>query len=472
MKPTVLPHDSTVQRRAIVSMVTEVLTATGLPWAWQGMPHARDAWTEQTGPADLDLWCGTTTGGMADVVSELSSRLPAAPVALSDDPRRLQHCSLAVETVAGLAVVDVTFGDLKVGPVTLVPRNLVRLRDSPTGPRLAGVAAAADLLVRPLLRGRIPESDRVDAARTAWQGSDVLDRAPVVDGWRGQLGALADEIVSVLDGAVPDPSLPVRLRRRLLVLTISPANLPASLRQWRTIVPALRSAGPLGLRTRGAVVALVGTDGAGKSTVATELQERLQEAGFDTAEAYFGMARGNLPGVDLARRVLGIAAPTDLSGDDASDGGDREDEPVATDPRSDRPLLRRVAAWYYAAEYGWRYLSTVAPHRWRREIVICDRYVYDLRESPWPGSRASRMVERLVPRPNILALPDAPAAVIHARKPERPEYEQAEQQAKFRALLAEHPARFGEVVVDTSGETEDSVAPLVLATISAASLSP
>lgn len=464
------------QRERVLEVVSEVLSDSGSPWAWQGMPGVPESWTHQTGPADLDVWCGAAGSTLDRVISQLTAKLPGAPVALAKDPRRLRHCSLAVETVAGLAVVDVTFADLRVGPVLLVPRDRVSVRSTPAGPELAGVASAADLLVRPLLRGRIPQEARVQAARDGWREATPEDRASVATEWRRQLGDLSDRIVAALDGAEPDPALPGLLRRRLMRLTLSPANLAPSLRQWRSIVPAGRSAGPLGLRTRGAVVALVGTDGAGKSTVAAELRERLEGAGFTTSESYFGMARGNLPGVGLARKLLGIetSGTVDPAEDESVPVQDEQvpPQPVVTDPDADRPGLRRLAAWYYAGEYGWRYVRTVAPRRWRRDIVICDRYVYDLRESPWPGSRASWLVERIVPRPDVLALPDAPAELIHARKPERQLAEQAEQQEKFRSLLAERPARSAEVVVDTSGSAADSVAPLVLAAISAASLSP
>ncbi len=463
---------SVAQRERALRVVEQVLSGSGAPWAWQGMPGVPQKWTQQTGPADLDLWCGAD---LDPLVARLAGALPAAVVARATDPRRLRHCSLAVETSAGLAVVDVTFGDLRVGPVLLVPREQVQVRQGPDGPRLVGVSAAADLLVRPLLRGRIPEAARVAAARDGWGEAAAQERTQAAEQWRQQLGELADSIVAALDGAEPDPALPGLLRRRLLTLTVSPANLVASLRQWRSIVPAGPSAGPLGLRTRGAVVALVGTDGAGKSTVAADLRGRLERAGFHTSESYFGMARGNLPGVGLARKLLGIEKAGDSGTEQVDDNTAPADPsptapPATTDPGADRPGLRRLAAWFYAGEYGWRYLRTVAPRRWRKDIVICDRYVYDLRESPWPGSRASWLVERIVPRPDILALPDAPAEVIHARKPERQLAEQAAQQQKFRALLAERPARSAEVVVDTSGHTEDSVAPLVLAAISAASL--
>ena len=129
-----------------------------------------------------------------------------------------------------------------------------------------------------------------------------------------------------------------------------------------------------------------------------------------------------------------------------------------------------MAAWYYAVEYGWRYLSIVAPARRRGEVVLCDRYVYDLRDSPWPGSPAAAFAQRLVPRPDILVLPDAPIEMIHARKPERTLAEQAEQQQKFRDLLAEQPGSFANLVVDTSGATNDPAFPVVRAVLSCAHL--
>jgi thymidylate kinase len=129
-----------------------------------------------------------------------------------------------------------------------------------------------------------------------------------------------------------------------------------------------------------------------------------------------------------------------------------------------------MAAWYYALEYGWRYLSTVALPRRQGRVVICDRYVYDLRESPWPGSRAAAFAERLVPRPDVLVLPDAPPEVIHARKPERSLADQAAQQAALKVLLAEHPARAANLIIDTSGPTPHPEADVVRAVYSAAHL--
>lgn len=446
---------STGQRYDVIDAVREALT--GREWAWQGPSDAVATWTGATDAKDLDIWCADTD--VAGVRAAIEAALPAARIEQADDPRRLRHTGWAVFTAGGLAIVDITFGDLRVGPLLLCPQALVTVSDN----RLTGVAAAADLLVRPLLRGRIPADARLAQARAAWASASQADQQAITAIWQVSLGPLAVPVLAVLDGATPAADLAKQARRWLLRQTVAPANLPAAWAQRRSIVPAGRRSGPLGHRVRGVVVAMVGTDGSGKSTVADQIAERLHSVGVATHGAYFGMARGNLPGVNLARKVLGIAAP---GGEDKS--GVVEDKPAAAP--SDHAGLRKVAAWYYAVEYGWRYLSTVAPARRRGEVVLCDRYVYDLRDSPWPGSPAAAFAQRLVPRPDILVLPDAPIEVIHARKPERTFAEQRDQQQKFRELLAERPASFANLTVDTSGATADPSFGVVKAVISCAHL--
>ncbi len=180
-----------------------------------------------------------------------------------------------------------------------------------------------------------------------------------------------------------------------------------------------------------------------------------------------GMARGNLPGVALARKLLGVAP----AGDHAP-ASSRVDSPspTATAPTTEpqQAMVRRAAAWFYAVEYLYRWWRDIRPGMRHGGIVIADRYVYDLRESPWPGSRASRVAEFLMPTPDVLVLPDAPDVLIHARKPERPASEQAEQQGRFRALVAADPAGTASLTVDTSGMSPtniDPVAPVIGAVV-------
>lgn len=441
-----------MRRADVVQRLTEILGDR--VWAWQGATAAVQQWQAASDAKDLDIWCHD---GHAEAVrSAVSQGLPAARIEHADDPRRLRHTGWAVFTDDGPAVVDITFGDLRVGPVLLCRQGDITSADC----RLTGGAAAADLLVRPVLRGRLPDADRLDEARTAWSACSETLARDVHQTWREGLGPLADELVAVLRGAGPAADLPGRARRMLLRQTVRPRNLPAAWQQRRSILPTGRR-GPLGHRIEGVVVALVGTDGSGKSTVAGTVAQRLEDLGLTTSSAYFGMARGNLPGVGLARKVLGVP----------ESGGEQVDSDAQPQgPPTDQAMVRRLAAWYYAVEYGWRYLSTVAGPRRRGNVVICDRYVYDLRESPWPGSRAAAFAEWLVPRPDLLVLPDAPAELIHARKPERSLAEQAAQQQALRELLAQGPARCGNLTVDTSGATDHPEDVVVRAVYSAAHL--
>jgi thymidylate kinase len=428
--------------------------------AWQGPTGAQSTWRYATGADDLDIWCDPVA---YDRLANLLVSLPGARVQHADDLRRLRHTSFAIETYDGLAVVDLTCGDLRVGPVLLVPSVDVRVRNTQEGPRLTTVSAAADLFVRPLLRGRIVDGDRMAEARAAWHSSAEGSRTAFIDRLRGQLGAaVAAGVLQVLDGGAPEPTLIRSARTALARASVRPASLAATWRQRHTIRPAGRRAGILGLSTQGCLVVLVGTDGSGKSTVAAEIGERLESSGIRTTSAYMGMARGNLPGVGLARKLLGVAP----AGDSAAPS------PVAlatsTDPSGNHAMIRRAAAWYYAAEYVYRYWRDIRPGMRNGGVVIADRYVYDLRESPWPGSTASRVAEALMPRPDVLVLPDAPDRLIHARKPERPAHEQAQQQGRFRELVAGEPARTASLTVDTSGvgfTDLDPVAPVVSAVV-------
>lgn len=478
--PAVAPLPQT--RAEFVAELVRCLNDSGVPWAWQGPTGAPAVWEGSDGPADLDIWWNPTPDGRERAVAAVRALAPMAVIAESRDPRRLQHLSLAVEIAASLAVVDFTEGDLRVGPVLLVPAADVVVSadgiDGAAGPHLVGVAGAADLLVRPLLRAKIPPDERLAQARARWRAADPTARLDAARRWGRELGADSAAVLDVLDGAPPPDDLAQRMRRRLLKRTVAPAGLRAAWAQRWSVVPAGRSAGPLDLRTRGVVVALVGTDGSGKSTVARDLESRLGALGYRTDEAYFGMARGNLPGVALARRVLGIAAEPDRTeaespspeaaagaANDTSAALAEASEPAA--PDLSHAGIRQLAAWFYAVEYGWRYLRHVAPGVRRRAVVVCDRYVYDLRSSPWPGSPAATFAQWLVPAPDVLVLPDAPAELIHARKPERRLAEQAQQQQEFRDLLAEKPARCAELVLDTSGDDPDPVAPAVAAVVEA-----
>lgn len=448
-------------RSSLLQGLVRRLTASGVRWAFQGPAEALDAWQAADDAKDLDLWVASHD---ADQVDRIIASLGGVRVASSSDPRRLQHTSWWVEVAGRGAIIDVTAGDLAVGPVVLCPEREITIGLRPDEhlglvPVLADLAAALDLAARPLLRGRAPEPTRLEAAREAWRSASAADKIACAAWLEGSLGSASTSVVEVLRGMAPTPRVLRRIRRALVLRTVAPRSLRASWSQRWSIVPTRRPNGPAGIRSSGTLVVLVGTDGSGKSTLAANVAAGLEQSGFQVGTAYFGMAHGNLPGVAWARRRLGVApAGSDVTVDldlVAAEEPAVEAKAPAADLSTAHPKLRTVAAWYYAVEYVWRYVTLVMPRLRKGEVVICDRYVYDLRWSPRPGSRAAAVAQRLVGRPHVLVLPDAPAALIFDRKPERTELEIAQHQAAFRSLLAEQPAICRELVVDTSGADPD-----------------
>jgi thymidylate kinase len=450
-------------RLELVRALCRGLLEANVTWAFQGTSDAPATWVEATDAKDLDLWVASRDAGAA---SEVLASLGAVRVAHADDPRRLQHSSWWLDVDGTGAVIDVTAGPLAVGPVVLCPEAGITtsLRvDQSIGlvPMLSGVSSAMDLVVRPLLRGRHPGPERLHAGRRAWRRASPSERELCSRQLVRVLGRSAGAGLDLLDGDEPSPRAVGRLRRALVVETLRPRSLGATWRQRWSILPCRRGVGPAGIRSNGVLVVFVGTDGSGKSTLASEATSRLEGAGFVVRGAYFGMARGNLPGVDALRRLLGVAPV-----DGEQPHGDAPEPASAEAPA--HPHLRKVAAWYYAFEYAWRWATKVALPVRRGEVVICDRYVYDLRWSPAPGSRAAALAQHLVGRPDVIVLPDAPAASIHARKPERTVAEIVEHQAAFRSLLAEGPARTAALIADTSGADPDPAADVIGAVVAAA----
>lgn len=134
-------------------------------------------------------------------------------------------------------------------------------------------------------------------------------------------------------------------------------------------------------RRRGVSVALLGPDGAGKSTLATGLERTFV---FPVRQVYMGLTGGMLWYVDRLR-VPGVVR-----------------------------VGRLAVIWcrYLTAQY----------HLIRGRLVVFDRYIYDAEvPTPHPLSLAGRLGRwidgRSCPSPDLVLLLDAPGQIMHQRKP-------------------------------------------------------
>jgi thymidylate kinase len=172
-------------------------------------------------------------------------------------------------------------------------------------------------------------------------------------------------------------------------------------RRWgrraaRRFEPLLAGRGRAGL-----TVALLGPDGAGKSTLAEAI---VRAYPFPARVAYLGLWQADRAG---GRHWPG------------------------------RELLPRLAA-------AWRAWGSGRLRRARGWLVVFDRYPSDalLRAqpgSPWRSRLYFSLIGRSIPTPDLVLVLDAPAAVLQARKPEHPLAEIEADRAGYARLVQRYP---------------------------------
>lgn len=207
------------------------------------------------------------------------------------------------------------------------------------------------------------------------------------------------------------------------------------------------------------VVALIGPDGSGKSTISKRL---LSECPFPTQRIYMGINRDEsnfmLPTTRLMtwlRRILKK---------NSSQGGprvtSREAEPRSRNPvkrglqevKSGLVLVNRIAEEWYRQAAAWYFVK-------RGKIVIFDRHFYadyyhydiDTTDRRWTSRIHGYMLQHLYPKPDLVIYLDAPAETLFARKGEGT-VELLEQRRKAYLALRDKVAQF--VVVDASRPIE------------------
>lgn len=208
-------------------------------------------------------------------------------------------------------------------------------------------------------------------------------------------------------------------------------------RPLETMLGALRHYGAEAaqyLRPAGLTVAVLGPDGAGKSAVCAALAQ---------------LPRASLPfkqveSRHLYRRVLPLLSELRK--------GQLRTSPAAPatvhNPHGKRPHPTLISCFTLAYGAIDQWLSWLFCTRWKQAqnaLLLHDRHMVEVRIDPkrfrFGGPKwLSRLITRLIPKPDLVLVLDAPAELLQSRKQEVPLAETARQRDAYRALAREMPA--------------------------------
>lgn len=194
-------------------------------------------------------------------------------------------------------------------------------------------------------------------------------------------------------------------------------------------------------RPPGLMVAVLGVDGAGKSTVMAALERDLGPA-FWSAKQYHGRALESP--LRWTKRVQEQRRRRDAEIDaEAGQTRKKPRDPHKKSLRGTGLSLIKLAAWW--ADFTvLGYIMDVHPRLRRSALVLFDRYYQDLLVDPGRHRYGgplwlARFAGRLFPRPDLVILLDAAPEILHARKREVSLQETARQREAYLDLVRALP---------------------------------
>jgi thymidylate kinase len=269
------------------------------------------------------------------------------------------------------------------------------------------------LLIKKVAKGAVPEHQKNRLQELCEQlGNEARSSACYLFG--KQYGNFMTSCITTANWNALESKLS-RIRKALLwqVLTRDPFN------PFRYLLSEVRRVWNRCRFPTGLVVAVLGPDGAGKTTLIHDLRENLTGA-FRRTEAYH-----------LRPMVM----------------GQKGTQIPVTDPHGKAPhpwWLSLLKIPYYLLDYGLGYLFKVRPRLVRSTLVLFDRYYDDVLVDPrryrYGGPHwFARLARHFVPRPHLILVVDVPEKELLARKQEVSHTELGRQRDAYRKLATELP---------------------------------
>ena len=366
---------------------------------------------------EIDFWAAATD---RQAVAELFDELGALRLSTIRRPVWLNHDVYLLECSDGSLLVDVKFGDLKVGALTLLSESEL-LWSLDEDNRIGGAAQIADLLLRRLARGKAVDSTRLESVRSVWQELSGVAREAALSGYRRRFGkAAANDIRDLLEGRAPARSLSQSLQMQVFgayFSSLAAFRMAAAKAFAVALARITRRPRPYGRFQHGTLTVVSGTEGPGGSTTLDGVAAYLFEHGLRCKTFHLGHKHAS---GGLEQGVYRV------------------------------PWLNKAASWWSAVEYA---IRTLGPRFYARVLgygVLCDRYCYDIAQIPGGSTWALRFSRWLCPTPDANVVLYAPPDVILESKAERDREAIERQQTVLAEVVEGAYARHASLQIDTS----------------------
>ncbi len=187
------------------------------------------------------------------------------------------------------------------------------------------------------------------------------------------------------------------------------------------------------------LIAVIGPDGAGKSTTVQALQQYLQEQGKNSTIIYTGRGRGQLlPFATLGRKYKTKEKKKDAAKDAVNfiHANTTHNSTIIKKKTifDKRKILYSLAAPVFALDLWLRYWLQIFPQRLQKKTVITDRYCTDLFLMQHVPLWIKKGLLRFFPHPTITFYLSNTAQELHSRREEESIPELERQLALFKQL--------------------------------------
>ncbi len=429
------PQEGNIASRVqLTRKLFHALDESSISWVIRGLPGELFRWCRARTRKDLDIWIPAKDMEKAVAIVISHGGIPVCTRKGYMGRTWLRTVIVVFIELDGtsLAMLDLNFGQPATGLIRLLSdeayykESIIRRSG---WPYLSGGAALTDIFVRRLLRGKQFSPSWILHLRRIWKKMSVDERDVWIGRTRKVFNAyIIKQLQDILDSNMDHPSYGWKYfyysmlfvyfyqRPGLLLGTICDVFF------WGSS-PRRRDINPAGAKPSALTVAVIGTDGTGKSTLTTRLTRNLKGFTLSCEKLYFGRVRGGIFLGPVLQGIFGFFF------------GKKEPVEHAADPSENMSRFEKAVRWigsfYYVFDYLTRFLFLVVPKLIKRYTVIYDRYVYDLYIMPGSCNFAAWLIEKLAPRPHVLCYLDAGVDVIMSRRDERTREEALRQQIIF-----------------------------------------